>query len=192
MALRSIRIWPDPCLTQAALPVAPGDGDIPSLVRDLFDTMYASDGIGLAANQIGVAKRVLVIDLDPTHRSAKDPETAQELASWRFTKPIALVNPEIIDRRGSIVWQEGCLSVPGILDNVRRSAEITVCAQDAAGERISFVAHGLYAVCIQHELDHLDGKVFIDHLSRLKREMVRRKLLRQAKQRKQGHGRAAS
>lgn len=176
MAQRTILIWPNPALSQRAKPVGPNDTSLPTLVRDLFDTMYANDGIGLAATQVGDMRRVLVLDLDASGQAKRDPEVRAELASWGWAGPIALINPEIVAASGDIVWEEGCLSVPGVLDGVRRKAHIEVRAQDARGAPLHFHADGLYAVAVQHELDHLNGRVFVEYLSKLKRDVIRRKM----------------
>ena len=179
MAQLPILIWPNPVLSQVAKPVVRDDPTLGTLVRDLFDTMYASDGIGLAATQVGDMRRVLVLDLDPNGQAKQDPEAKQELEAWGWTGPIALINPEIVAAEGDIVWEEGCLSVPGVVDGVRRRATIQVRALDPKGRPLAFTAQGLYAVAIQHELDHLNGRVFVEYLSKLKRDVIRRKLQNQ-------------
>lgn len=177
MAVRPVRIWPDPILSEVAKPVVAVDADVRALIADLFDTMYAENGIGLAANQVGVASRILVLDLDPKKQAATDPEVAEELASWNWQGPVALVNPKIVEAHGEIVWEEGCLSVPGITDNIKRKERVIVEALDRQGEPIRIAATGLFAVAIQHELDHLNGKVFVDYLSRLKRDVIKKKMV---------------
>ena len=178
MAVRSIRIWPDPALSEVAKPVEAVNEEVRSLIADLFETMYHSKGIGLAANQVGVAKRILVIDLDPKHTAKRDPEVKAELDSWGYTGPTALVNPVIVQTAGSIVWDEGCLSVPGITEAVKRKEHVVVEFVDRKGRPQRLSVHGLFAVAIQHELDHLDGKVFVEYLSRLKRDVIKRKMQR--------------
>lgn len=178
MAVRPIRIWPDPALGEVAKPVAQVTDATRSLIADLFDTMYDSKGIGLAANQVGVAQRVLVIDLDPKNQAKQDDEVRAELESWGYTGPTALVNPEILEAEGQIVWDEGCLSVPGVIDSVRRKERIVVRALDRKGQSVTLRISGLFAVCVQHELDHLNGKVFVEYLSKLKRDVIKRKMLR--------------
>ncbi len=178
MAQRPIRIWPDPALSQKAKPVEAVTQATRALVADLFDTMYAENGIGLAANQIAVPLRVLVIDLDPNKYADDDKEVRAELDSWGYTAPRAFINPEILSAEGDIVWEEGCLSVPGITDDVKRKAHVKVRALDIEGNSFTLDMHGLYAVAIQHEMDHLDGKVFVEYLSRLKRDGIKRKMLR--------------
>ena len=177
MAVRPVRIWPDPILSEVAKPVAAVDAHVHALIADLFDTMYAENGIGLAANQVGVASRILVLDLDPKKQAETDPEVAEELASWNWQGPVALVNPKIVEAHGEIVWEEGCLSVPGITDNIKRKERVIVEALDRQGEPMRIEASGLFAVAIQHELDHLNGKVFVDYLSRLKRDVIKKKMV---------------
>ena len=178
MAQRPVLIWPDPTLSKKALPVSSVTPATRALVADLFDTMYAENGIGLAANQIGVLQRVLVIDLDPKQQAAEDPELKADLQRWNYRGPRAFINPEILAAEGDIVWEEGCLSVPGITDDVRRKERITVRALDHDGNAETLEINGLYAVALQHELDHLNGKVFVEYLSRLKRDGIRRKMVR--------------
>lgn len=178
MAVRAVRIWPDPALKEVALPIAVVDTSVGQLVDDLFETMYAENGVGLAATQIAVPKRIIVIDLDPRGEARHDEQVRNDLASWGFAGPTAFVNPEIIEAEGSVVWEEGCLSVPGITDKVKRRAQVCVRAQNRQGETFEVRASGLYAVALQHEIDHLDGKVFVDYLSKLKRDVIKRKMQR--------------
>jgi peptide deformylase len=152
MALLPILEYPDPRLKKVAAPVTAFTPDLVKLVRDMAETMYAAPGVGLAATQVDVHKRVIVIDVS----EAKD-------------DLLVLVNPEIVAAEGEAECEEGCLSVPGYYDKVTRAARITVRARDERGEPIERTAEGLLAVCIQHEMDHLVGKVFVDYLSPLKR-----------------------
>ncbi len=152
MALLPILEYPDPRLKKVASTVTAFTPEIAKLVRDMADTMYAAPGVGLAATQVDVHKRVIVIDTS----EAKD-------------DLLVLVNPEIVAAEGEAECEEGCLSVPGYYDKVTRAARVTVRAQDARGETFERTAEGLLAVCIQHEMDHLVGKVFVDYLSPLKR-----------------------
>ena len=144
--------YPDPRLKKVAQPVTVFGPDIERLVRDMADTMYAAPGIGLAATQVDVHRRVIVIDIS---------ETRDQLRVF--------VNPEILEAEGEAECEEGCLSVPGYYDKVTRAANIRVRAQDERGETFELAADGLLAVCVQHEMDHLVGKVFVEHLSPLKR-----------------------
>ena len=167
MALLPILEFPDPRLRTKAVPVESSwlaEEATQRLFDDMFETMYAAPGIGLAASQVDVHKRFMVIDVS----EAKDSQ-------------LVFVNPEIVASSGEEVCQEGCLSVPGIFADVTRANEITVKALDRHGQPFEMQADGLLAVCIQHEMDHLIGKLFVDYLSPLKREMVRKKLLKQRK-----------
>ncbi|MBM3394046.1 MAG: peptide deformylase [Betaproteobacteria bacterium] len=159
MALLDILEWPDPRLATVAQRVQMVDANVKQLVADMAQTMYAAPGIGLAASQVDVHLRVIVIDISETHDALN-----------------VFINPEITASEGEAQHEEGCLSVPGIYDQVTRAARITVRAQNAQGETIEMQAEGLMAVCIQHEMDHLKGIVFIEHLSRLKRDRIARKL----------------
>ena len=159
MSLRTILHYPDSRLRQVAQPVSTVNDEIRQLVDDMAETMYAAPGIGLAAIQINVARRVVVIDVS---------ETRDQLQ--------VLINPQIIERDGLQTFEEGCLSVPGIFDEVERSQHIRVRALDRDGQPFELEADGLLATCIQHEIDHLDGKVFVDYLSRLKQSRIRKKL----------------
>lgn len=178
MAVRPIRIWPDPVLSRKAKPVSHVNDETRALVADLFDTMYAENGIGLAANQIGAPGRVLVIDLDPKKQASQDPQWQAELQAWGYNQPRAFINAEIIEGDGQVVWEEGCLSVPGITEEVKRRERVVVKALDTHGAAFTMEIRGLYAVALQHELDHLNGRVFVEYLSRLKLDGIRRKMLR--------------
>ncbi len=166
MSLLPILRYPDPRLNTRARPVAVVDDRIRRLVDDMFETMYEAKGIGLAATQIDVHERVIVID------------TSEER-----NQPLVLINPEVVaastDR---VIGDEGCLSVPTIYDKVERCAEVTVRALDRNGQSHEVRADGLLAVCIQHEMDHLQGKVFVEYLSALKRNRIRSKLLKRARE----------
>ena len=174
MALLQILEFPDPRLRNRAQAVTQVDAALRTLIDDMFETMYAAPGIGLAATQVNVAKRVLVIDL-----------------SEKRDQPLALINPEVLERSGVEETEEGCLSVPGYFDKVTRAEKIRVRALDRDGKQIEFAAEGLLAVCIQHEIDHLDGKLFVDYLSELKRTRIRKKLEKERKERGPGSARAA-
>src|SRR5437667_5169286 len=152
MAQLNILEYPDPRLKKVAAPVAAVTADIQKLVRDMAETMYAAPGVGLAATQVNVHKRVLVIDVSESRDDLK-----------------VFINPEIVAAEGESECEEGCLSVPGYYDKVRRAARITVRAQDERGEPFELTIDGMLAVCVQHEMDHLVGKVFVDYLSPLKR-----------------------
>ena len=167
MALLPILEFPDPRLRTKAVPVEAANvttAEFQRLLDDMFETMYDAPGIGLAASQVDVHKRFMVIDI-----------------SEEKNQPQVFINPELSDKAGEQVYQEGCLSVPGIFADVTRADEITVRFLDRQGQPQELRADGLLAVCIQHEMDHLDGKLFVDYLSPLKREMVRKKLAKQRK-----------
>ena len=164
MSLLPILRFPDPRLKKLAAPVRNIDENIRRLARDMAETMYEAPGIGLAATQVDVHKRVIVIDIS---------ETRDQL----FT----LINPEIVESDGQQVCEEGCLSVPGIYDKVERAENVVVRYLDLEGREKTIEADGLLAVCLQHEIDHLDGKVFVEHLSQLKQLRIKAKLAKQAK-----------
>jgi peptide deformylase len=161
MAIRPVRIYGDPVLRQKALPVAAVDDTVRQLVEDMRETMKAYHGVGLAANQVGVAQRVLLVDV---------PDENGERLQY------ALINPVITQRSGSEVGEEGCLSIPGIYEDVTRAFSIEVEALDPLGKPLRFPAEGYLAGAIQHEVDHLDGVLFVDRLSGLKRQFLRRDL----------------
>ena len=165
MSALTILEYPDPRLRKVAAPVTEFDGSLVKLVRDMAETMYAAPGVGLAATQVDVHKRVIVIDVS----DAKD-------------DLLVLVNPEIVMAEGESECEEGCLSVPGYYDKVTRAARITVRAKNERGEPIERTADGLLAVCIQHEMDHLLGKMFVDYLSPLKRARLSAKQKKKQRQ----------
>ncbi len=171
MAVHKIVEIPDPRLRTISTPVAEVDDDVRALIDDMFDTMYASRGIGLAAIQIGVAKRILVMDLQEEDEDGKP-----------VREPRVFINPEIVETADdSNIYNEGCLSVPDQYAEVERPATCRVRWLDETGAAHDEQLEGLLATCIQHEMDHLEGIIFIDHLSRLKREMVLKKLAKQRK-----------
>ena len=165
MALLEILIYPDPRLRKKALAVETVDRKISTLVDDMAQTMYAAPGIGLAATQVNVQQRVVIIDLSEERNQLQ-----------------VFINPLISDAEGSIETEEGCLSLPGIVAPITRHEHIRVCALDREGKPFETAVTGLLAICLQHEVDHLDGKVFTDHLSRLKRDRIRKRLVREAKE----------
>ena len=167
MAKLTILEFPDPRLRTRAAPVAVVDDAVRTLIDDMFETMYAAPGVGLAATQVNVHRRVLVADV-----------------SQEQDHPLAFVNPEIVEREGTTEAEEGCLSVPGIFDKLStRAARIVVRALDREGKPFEIEADGLLAVCIQHEMDHLEGKLFVDYLSELKRTRIRKKLEKERRER---------
>ena len=163
MALLDILHYPDPRLRTRAVPVVKVDDRIRRLAADMLETMYHAPGIGLAATQVNVHERVIVVDVSPEHN-----------------EPRCYINPEVIAREGEEEMEEGCLSVPGVFDTVRRAEKIRLRALDLQGQVVELSADGLLAVCIQHEIDHLNGKLFVDYLSGLKRDRIRKKLAKAA------------
>jgi peptide deformylase len=164
MARLPILEYPDPRLRIRAEPVTKFDIELKTLVADMFETMYAAPGIGLAATQVDVHKRILVCDVGVESK-----------------QPLCLINPEIIRAEGKTNAEEGCLSVPEFYDFIDRAAVIRVRAQDPDGKAFELDAEGMLAVCIQHEMDHLEGKLFVDYLSELKRERLKKKAVKKAK-----------
>jgi len=163
MALLDILVYPDPRLRERARPVEVVDQSIRQLVKDMAQTMYAAPGIGLAATQVNVPKRIVVIDISETHDQLQ-----------------VFINPVISSFGETIESEEGCLSVPGIIEPVARFSQANVTALDSDGMPIELHTEGLLAICIQHEVDHLDGKVFVDYLSQLKRDRIRKRLVRES------------
>ena len=161
MAVLPIRIYPDKVLRQKASPVDAVTPDIQRLVDDMAETMYAAPGVGLAANQVGVLLRIFVIDT----ANEDDPSDLR-----------VFVNPTILERSGEVVWKEGCLSFPGVSENVERAEKVVVKALDRNGEPFTLQAEGLLAIAIQHENEHLDGELMIDHLGPVRKRLVQRKL----------------
>lgn len=165
MAILSILEFPDPRLRIQAQPVTAFDADLKQFVADMFETMYDAPGVGLAATQVDVHRQVLVADMS----EGRD-------------QPLVLVNPRILEAHGHQVYQEGCLSFPGIFADVTRALRVRVAAQDADGAAFEREFEGPLAVCVQHEMDHLAGKVFVDHLSPLKRSMLLKRLEKRRRQ----------
>jgi peptide deformylase len=165
MAILEVLRFPDSRLRNRAEPVELFDEALGQLVDDMFETMYEAPGIGLAAIQVNVAKRVVAIDLTEDR-----------------SNPLCLINPEIVGQEGEEESEEGCLSVPGVFDLIKRAAKIKVKALDREGNPFELEADGLLAICIQHEIDHLDGKLFVDYISGLKRRRIRKKLEKEARQ----------
>jgi len=161
MAKLRILEFPDPRLRKKATPIEAVDDALRALIDDMFETMYEAPGIGLAATQIDFHKRLLVADV-----------------SREKTDPYALINPQLLEKDGLIVTEEGCLSVPGYYEEVERAEHIRVRFLDRNGDEIEMEAEGVLAVCIQHEMDHLDGKLFVDYLSEAKRQRIRSRLVR--------------
>jgi peptide deformylase len=172
MAILDILHYPDPRLRTPARAVDSVDDELRTLVDNMFETLYQAPGIGLAATQVNVHKRVLIIDI------SKDQD-----------QPMVFINPEILEKNGVEEMDEGCLSVPGIYERVQRAERIRLRSLDLQGQAFELEADDLLAVCIQHEIDHLDGKLFVDYLSQLKQQRIRKKL---EKQRRHGEGEAAA
>lgn len=166
MAKLDILTFPDPRLRNKARPVVRVDAQVQRIVDDMLETMYAAPGIGLAAIQVNIPLRIVVIDVSESN-----------------DKPLCLINPELLEHSGEAEMDEGCLSVPGFYESVTRAARIKVRALDRQGQPMEIDTDGLLAVCIQHEIDHLDGKLFVDYVSALKRQRIRRKL-----EKEQRHG----
>jgi peptide deformylase len=164
MAILNILNYPDERLRTVAKPVKEVTVEIQQLTDNMLETMYAAPGIGLAATQVNVHQRIIVIDI-----------------SEEKNQPLVLINPEITEKDGEQEFDEGCLSVPGIYETVQRAEHIKLRALDREGQEFEMEADGLLAVCIQHELDHLQGKLFVDYLSQLKRQRIRKKLQKQQK-----------
>jgi peptide deformylase len=162
MALLPILRYPDPRLHKAAAKIIQVNDNIRKLIKDMAETMYAAPGVGLAATQVDVHKRLIIVDISETREQLK-----------------VLINPEILAASGEADCEEGCLSVPGIYEKVRRAERIKVGAQDRDGNSFILDAEGLLAVCIQHEMDHLEGKVFVEYLSRLKQQRIMARLRKQ-------------
>ena len=165
MARLSILEFPDPRLRKIASPITDVTGKIATLADDMLETMYAAPGIGLAASQVNVHQRLIVVDI-----------------SNEKNEPVILINPKIVATEGEREAEEGCLSVPGFYEPVTRPALIEVAAINRNGEPYTMVAEGLLAVCIQHEMDHLEGRLFVDYISNTKRQMIRKKLIKQQRQ----------
>jgi peptide deformylase len=165
MSVLTILEYPDPRLRLKAAPVTVFDAELKQLVADMFKTMYEANGVGLAATQVNVHRRVLVTDM-----------------SDERNRPLALINAEIVGKDGTQVYQEGCLSFPGVYADVTRALKVTVRAQDVDGKSFTVEAEGPLAVCIQHEMDHLAGKVFVDYLSPLKRNLLLKRMEKQRRQ----------
>jgi peptide deformylase len=159
MSLLNILQFPDPRLKHAALAVETFDAALQEIVASMLETMYEAQGVGLAAIQVNIPKRIIVIDVSEARN-----------------EPLALINPQIVNKQGTLEWEEGCLSFPGVYAKVKRAAEIGISYYDCAGKKETLDATGLLSVCIQHELDHLDGITFYDHLSPLKQTIIKKKL----------------
>ncbi|PIX97201.1 MAG: peptide deformylase [Hydrogenophilales bacterium CG_4_9_14_3_um_filter_63_34] len=165
MALLKIVHYPDPRLHKIAQPITTVDDNIKALIANMAETMYSAPGVGLAATQVDRHVRLILVDISESKNDLK-----------------VFINPEILEASGQSEHEEGCLSVPGIYDTVTRPERVRVRALDRDGQPFELEADGLMAVCVQHEIDHLNGKVFVEYLSRLKQERIRKKLLKQARE----------
>lgn len=170
MAILDVLTYPDPRLRKQAVPVKIVDDDIRQLVDDMAETMYAAPGIGLAAVQVNIQKRVIVLDISDDQSDLR-----------------VFIDPKITEKTGQLESEEGCLSVPGVYAPVSRANSIVVNALDRSGREFTLDASGMLAVCIQHEVDHLDGKIFVDYLSRMRQERIRKKLSKQARRKPTSH-----
>lgn len=168
MAIRDLAIYPQVTLRRKSNAVESVSQEIKDLIRDMKETMYASGGIGLAAPQIGVNQRVIVVDVTAYHPDQK---------------PFALINPEIVSSEGGVDSEEGCLSVPDIVEKIKRKEKVVVRGLDEEGRHVEIKANGKLAICLQHEIDHLDGLTVVERLSSLKRGMIRKKLKKAASNR---------
>jgi peptide deformylase len=166
MSRLTILEYPDPRLRTRARPVEQFDAALGKLIDDMFETMYEAPGIGLAASQVDVHRRLIIMDVSEDR-----------------SQPLVFINPEILAREGAAKTEEGCLSVPGVFDDVERAARVRVKAQDRTGAGFERDLDGVVAVCLQHEMDHLEGKLFVDYLSDLKRDRIRKKLDKERKER---------
>jgi peptide deformylase len=164
MAILEILKFPDPRLRNHAKPVERVDDQVRRLADDMLETMYDAPGIGLAATQVGVARQLIVVDV-----------------SEERDRPLVLINPEVVEAEGEEEMEEGCLSVPGFYEKVKRAERVKIRALDRDGQALELELDGLLAVCVQHEIDHLHGRLFVDYLSKLKRERIRKKLLKEAR-----------
>lgn len=174
MAVLSIVEWPAKVLETPASDVKEFDDRLRAFVNDMHETMRASSGIGLAANQVGDLRRVVTIEIPYVGKEGGDDDQPK----WWHGKPFTFINPVIVKKSGTIRWQEGCLSFPEVYDFVERASEVWVQAKDENGKDFEVHADGLFAVCLQHEIDHIDGIVFFKRMSRLKADRVKTKMLK--------------
>ncbi|MEE9613360.1 MAG: peptide deformylase [Thermodesulfobacteriota bacterium] len=180
MTLREILIYPDPRLREKASPIEEVDEEIKTLMDDMVETMREARGVGLAATQVGVAKRVIVLELPEEVGEGKEGEDEEDEEGgeedWGNRKVFKFVNPEIVEAEGETKYEEGCLSVPEVRADVRRASQVLLRALDEEGSPVEVRAGGLFAIALQHEIDHLDGVLFIDRLGKLKRELIKKRI----------------
>lgn len=175
-----IKTYPAPVLLKKAVPVTEFNEELELLCKNMLYTMYKSPGIGLAAPQIGEGIRLFVMDVDYKREEITNAEGDEDYKLSEFN-PYVFINPEIINGDGEILYEEGCLSVPGVYEEVKRKSNITLKYQDLTGAEHTIEAEELFAVCVQHEFDHLEGIVFLDHLSLLKKNLYKKKFIKKAK-----------
>lgn len=168
MAILELVLYPDPTLKEPCIAVNVVSDEIRALLSDMAETMYAEEGIGLAAPQIGSDHRIIVVDVEQRTKPNEDPQQQSSL--------LKLINPEIVSSQGKIKSEEGCLSIPGVRETIERHETVVVRALDELGNSLEIAADGLLAICLQHEIDHLDGILFIDRLTRLRRNLIKQKL----------------
>ena len=178
--LLEIKIFPAPILKKIAEPVVDFDDEFKLLCKNMIYTMYKSPGIGLAAPQVGIGKRFFVLDVDYKREEYTNDEGEEDYKLSGFN-PKIIANPQIIETEGEIIYEEGCLSLPGVYEEVKRKENIKIQYQDINGDTLTLDGKELFSVCIQHEMDHLEGIVFLDHLSLLKRNLYRKKFIKKAK-----------
>ena len=181
MAKLEILTYPNPRLRDVSTPVDVFDQKLAKLVEDMLETMYHAQGIGLAAPQVGVAKQILVIDTRARFKkdSAEMEEEEQTELEQKIQQPLILINPQIVKGQGKTTYDEGCLSVPSYYETVERFEVVEISAQNVKGETFTFKTDGLLAICVQHEMDHLEGKLFIDRISFLKSQKIKNQITKQ-------------
>ncbi len=176
MALLEVLTYPNPILKRKSVKIEQVTPAIVKLAKDMLETMYEAPGVGLAAPQVGELVRMIVIDTRPTDDDGKPITEGMTELEQKVSYPLILINPEVTKKEGKIKWEEGCLSVPGYVDGVERAKLIECRAWNEKGEEVVIKTDGLLAVCIQHEIDHLDGKLFIERLSTIKTAMIKNKI----------------
>ncbi len=176
MGILKVLTWPDPVLKKKAKPVDQVTSELQQLADDMLETMYAAPGVGLAAPQVGRSIRLVVIDTRPTDENGQVELEAMTELERQASYPIVIFNPEIVEKVGKTTYEEGCLSVPGFTETVSRAAIVEVTGLDRNGQPLHIKSDGLLGICLQHELDHLEGKLFIDRLSFVKSEMIKSRI----------------
>ena len=176
MAKLEVLTYPNPLLKKHAEPVKGVTPELRQLAADMLETMYAAPGVGLAANQVGVLQRMIVIDTRPRDEDGRPTDEGMTELEKAVTYPLVLINPEVVAKEGTTTYDEGCLSVPGYVETVVRSNVIEVKAMNLDGQSFRFKADGLLGICVQHEIDHLDGRLFIDRLSAIRRNLIKSRI----------------